>query len=77
MENTYRRWQELQEQVRYIKKNRETQIEYHAFKGDTHIATIVVWAHKVNKSCMLLWLETNKSSQRCGSLDEAKRIVEE
>ena len=76
MENTYRRWQELQEEIRYKTITDDVTIQHQAYKGDTHIATIVVWSHKVNKSCMLIWRNNIKTTQLCGSESEARKLIE-
>ena len=77
MENSYRRWQELQEEISYQEVKDDVSIQYKAFKGKAHIATIVVWSHKINKSCMLIWREGNKTCQLCGSDTEARNLIEQ
>tara|TARA_R110002051_G_C8491579_1_gene463280 strand:+ start:122 stop:355 length:234 start_codon:yes stop_codon:yes gene_type:complete len=77
MENSYRRWQELQEEISYQEVKDDVSIQYKAFKGKAHIATIVVWSHKINKSCMLIWRGAHQTCRLCGSLNEAKDLVEQ
>ena len=77
MENAFRKWQEYNEEITYREIKDAVTIQYQAFKGDTHIATIVVWSHKVNKSCMLIWREGNKTCQLCGSDSEARNLIEQ
>jgi len=76
MENSYTKWLELQEQITYKTIKDSVTIQHQAFKGGEHIATIVVWSHKVNKSCMLVWRNNVKTTQLCGSENEARNLIE-
>ena len=76
MENSFSKWKEYNEEITYQKVKDDITIQYKAFRGDTHIATIVVWSHKINKSCMLIWREGKKTCQLCGSDTEARHLIE-
>ena len=77
MENSYTKWKEMQEdKVTYKRVQDSICIQYQAYKNDCHFATIVVWSHKVNKSCFVLWFGEPKITRLFGSEDEAREFVE-
>ena len=76
MDSAYSRWQDLQDEVSYQIVKDNITIQYKAFRGHNHFATIIVWSHKVNKSCIVVFVDNVKTTRLCGSLDEAKKYVQ-
>ncbi len=76
MDSAYHRWLEIQEEITYKTDKDDITIQHKAYKGKTHIATIVVWSHKVNKSCMLIWRNNIRTTHLCGSEQEARDLIE-
>ncbi len=62
--------------IRYEESKDSVTIQHKVFKGDDHIATIIVWSHKVNKSCILIWKNGIRTTQLCGSEQEARDVLE-
>ena len=51
-------------------------INYKAIHKGNHFATIIVWAQKVNKRCVVVWKDSKYPMQLCASDTEAREIVE-
>ncbi len=67
---------ETAREIYYHKFKDEVTIQYKAIHNGDHIATIIVWSHKVNKRCVVIWKHSKHPMQLCESETGARNFVE-